>query len=115
MPARMMVYSVNLKERSVGMKRFFSVFLLVLLLFTAACAETASEELNAGMTFADVQDEKPLVVGPKMTREFIENYIRENPDILWEIPEYLDVFNVVQTFTEIYPEAENYSPDGKVL
>ncbi len=91
------------------MKRILSSVLLLILLFTAAFAENAGEEKHADMTFADVQDEEVLVVGPAMSKAYIESYLRENPDIIWEIPKFLGVLDLVQHFTEHYPEAENYN------
>lgn len=98
------------------MKRL-SVFLMILmLLFAAALAEALPveenppmEELNAGMTFADVMDEEVLVAGPQATRAYIENYIREHPDIIWEIDDYLFMLDVVEYFAEKFPDAENYN------
>lgn len=68
------------------------------------------EELHSGMTFASVVDEESIqIAGPTMSRGYIENYLREHPEIFWEVNNYLFVFDLVRHFEEIHPEAENYS------
>ncbi len=98
------------------MKRFASILLALLLLCSVAFSEAlpvendpVKEELNAAMTFADVADTEVLVAGPQMTRQFIENYVRENPDVIWEAFGHLYYYEVVQSFAELFPDAENYN------
>jgi len=98
------------------MKRFAAVLLILLLLCSAAFSEAlpveiepAKEELNAAMTFADVADTEVLVAGPQMTRQFIENYVREHPDIIWNVFGFLYYYEVVQYFADMFPDAENYN------
>jgi len=98
------------------MKKLTAILAILMLVFTAAYAEAlpvenpAAEERNAEMTFADVLDTESIqVAGPGMSRLFVENYIRENPEIIWDMFRYLEMLEAVQTFTETYPEAENYN------
>lgn len=107
-----------MSEKRENMKKLAALFLALILLYTAALGEAlpvegtsagSETELNTGMTFADVLEEKVLVAGPQMSRQYIENYVREHPDIIWEINDYLFVYDLVQHFTEEYPEAQNYN------
>ena len=100
------------------MKRFAMMLLALMLLCSAAFSEAlpvestapAAEEINATMTFADVVEDTEIVVaGPQATKEFIEAYVREHPDIIWDAFDYDFYFEIVQYFTEKYPEAENYN------
>ena len=68
-----------------------------------------AEEVNADLTYSDIIDtEEPLVLGPAMSKQFIENYVSQHPDIIWEFSKYADIYDLVQHFDEHYPEAENY-------
>ena len=91
------------------MKRLIALLMMLAVLFTGALAE-ALPVTETEITFADlVKEENTQVAGPQMSKLFIENYVRENPDIIWEIFPYLEVYDLVQHFTELYPEAENYN------
>ena len=97
------------------MKKLIAVLAVLMLLFTAAFAEALpvdnpAEELNADMTFADIIDTEDIQVsGPEMSKLFVENYIRENPEIIWDMLKYQRMLEAVQTFTDTFPEAENYN------
>ena len=98
------------------MKRLLAILLVLVLVYTVAFAEALPvdnhnpEELNADMTFADIIDEEDVqIAGPKKTALYVENYVREYPDIIWEIADYLYVLDMVANFTSMYPEAENYN------
>ena len=98
------------------MKKLLAFLMIFLLLYSAASAEALPveenlplEELHAEMTFADVMDQEVLVAGPLASREYIENYISDHPQIVWEIDDYLYMYDVVKNFREKYPHAENYN------
>lgn len=98
------------------MKRLLATLLILVFVYTMAFAEalpvdnTGLEELNADMTFADIIGEEDIqIAGPGRTALYVENYVREHPDIVWEIADYLDVLETVANFTSMYPEAENYN------
>ena len=100
------------------MKKIALLLAILCLFCTSAFAEAlpretasaeAGAEQNAWVTFADVLDEEMLVAGPLMSRECIESYVREHPEIIWEISDYLFAYDTVRTFAEKNPEAENYN------
>lgn len=102
-------------------KRWMGILCAVLLMLAVCCSAAfaealpaesdlpAGEELNAFMTFADVAEEEVLVAGPQMTKQYIEGYLREHPDVVWDIPNYLYMYDVVSSFAERFPDAENYN------
>ena len=104
-------------KEEMNMKKIMAMLMMLMMLCSVAFAEAlpvesappAVEELNAGMTFEDVADVEVLVAGPKTSRQFIENYVRENPDVIWDIPEYLFMYDLVRSFTDRFPDAENYN------
>ena len=98
------------------MKKLIAMLMILMLFCSAAFSEAlpaeelpVREELNAQMTFADVTDEEPLVAGPLASKQYIENYLRENPDTVWEIFDYLNYYDIVQHFAEKYPDAEDFN------
>ena len=62
------------------------------------------------MTYADVVDEGVLVAGPLASRAFIENYITEHPDILWETDDYLYMYDVVKNLKRNIPTRKTTIP-----
>ena len=98
------------------MKKLTAILMMLMLFCSAAFAEALpveetlpAEELNTAMTFEDVMDQEMLVAGPLMSKQYVENYLRENPDLIWEVSNYLPYYDMVQHFTEMYPDAENYN------
>ena len=101
------------------MKRLLSILTVLAILVLASAAAFAqalpvespeTEELHSGMTFASVADEESIqIAGPTMSKAFIEDYLREHPEIFWEVNNYLYVYDLVRFFEQAYPEAENYS------
>ncbi len=96
------------------MKRLLLVLAALMLLFSCAFAEALpveteafEQEINAEITFEDVADTEVLVLGPLASREFIENYVREHPDIIWEAYQYLFYMDVAQYFSLMYPDAQD--------
>lgn len=53
-----------------------------------------------------------LVDGPKQTREFIEWYKEEHPEIIEEIPKYMSVLDDIKRFHSKYPDADNGTYDA---
>ena len=101
------------------MKRLVAILTtlaMLTFLVSAAFAEAlpvespVEKELNTEKTFADVVDtEEILVAGPDMSKPFIENYLREHPEIVWDMFDCLNIIDMVIRFTEIYPDAEDFN------
>ena len=95
------------------MKRLLMVLAALMLLFSCAFAEAlpveidgSRQEINTQITFADVADTEVLVSGPLMSKAYIESYVREHPDIIWDAYQYMFYLDVVEFFAERFPEVQ---------
>ena len=96
-------------KRSIKILLFVSIAAMLLCAWVIP-AMVSAEEINADMTYDDIiESEDILVAGPTKSKEFIEAYVTEHPDIIWEFSKYLPVFELVQNFETYYPDVENYN------